>query len=240
MEILKVADQQKMTPIQAFQAIIAEAIKIPGITKNTAIVKRYTELMCLVNEWQEIENIENYIEKVSVMCGDDAQALNDRINVLIPSFENQEFDEDLSAQISKYLVKNIIDIISFAEDTIEEGKVRVMTCHSAKGLSGKLVIVSSCVDGLIPRISDEQNIHDIDEQRRLFYVALTRCKYTPGGFPGRLILSSFVEIQRGQKLGLGINVKTRGVNTSRFLMEINQNVLPEAQNGQDFLAHLMK
>jgi len=126
-------------------------------------------------------------------------------------------------------------VISANEDTIEEGKVRVMTCHSAKGLSGELVIVASCVDGLIPRISNDNDQHILDEQRRLFYVALTRCKYTPDGFPGRLIISSFTSIKNGQKLSLGIKVKKQGVNASRFLMdEIPKEILPEAQIGKDY------
>jgi superfamily I DNA/RNA helicase len=240
MEIIKVAEEQRMNPIEIFQAIVAGAINISGITINTAIVKRYRELFCRVNEWKEVKSVEGFLERVSKLCGEDARALDDRIKLLCANFEKDDGDEVLSVQLSKYLVKNIIDIISSDEDTIEEGRVRVMTCHSAKGLSGKLVIVASCVDGLIPRINEEQTIEDIDEQRRLFYVALTRCKYTPGGFSGRLILSSFVNIQSGQKLNLGINVKSPGVNTSRFLMEINPNFLPRAQKGGDFLAQLIQ
>lgn len=236
-QIMENAKQQNMTPVEIFQAIIAGAISIPRITKNTAIVKRYTELLTMISEWKKIDTVEAFINSISEMCGENAIALRDRIIELSPKFVFQEKEGALifAIQFARYLAKHIINVISANEDTIEEGKVRVMTCHSAKGLSGKLVIVASCVDGLIPRISNDNDQHILDEQRRLFYVALTRCKYTPDGFPGRLIISSFISITNGQKLSLGIKVTKPGVNASRFLMnEVPIEILPEAQIGKDY------
>jgi DNA helicase-2/ATP-dependent DNA helicase PcrA len=56
--------------------------------------------------------------------------------------------------------------------------VRVMSLHKSKGLTADLVVVSGCVDGLVPTVdtTKPQNEQDeeLREQRRVFYVAITR------------------------------------------------------------------
>ena len=54
-------------------------------------------------------------------------------------------------------------------------KVSLLTMHAAKGLEFQVVFISGCEDGLIPYRSDTRPT-DIEEERRLFYVALTRAK----------------------------------------------------------------
>jgi DNA helicase II / ATP-dependent DNA helicase PcrA len=53
--------------------------------------------------------------------------------------------------------------------------VALMTVHMAKGLEFKLVFIAGCEDGLLPftLVKDET---DIEEERRLFYVGMTRAK----------------------------------------------------------------
>ncbi len=53
-------------------------------------------------------------------------------------------------------------------------KVSLMTLHSAKGLEFPVVFVTGCEEGLIPFARDGENCEDLDEERRLFYVAMTR------------------------------------------------------------------
>ena len=55
--------------------------------------------------------------------------------------------------------------------------VRVMSLHKSKGLTADLVAVVGCVEGLVPRLegdSPEEQDAKLEEQRRLFYVAVTR------------------------------------------------------------------
>ena len=60
-----------------------------------------------------------------------------------------------------------------SSDDSDEDKVRLTTIHQAKGLEYPVVIVIGCADSLFPtrRSIEEDNM---DEERRLFYVALTR------------------------------------------------------------------
>ena len=54
--------------------------------------------------------------------------------------------------------------------------VALMTVHSAKGLEFPVVFIAGCEDGLIPFRRADGEISDIEEERRLFYVAMTRAK----------------------------------------------------------------
>ncbi len=46
--------------------------------------------------------------------------------------------------------------------------------HAAKGLEFAVVFVAGCEKGLIPFAKDGQNVDNLEEERRLFYVAMTR------------------------------------------------------------------
>ncbi|MGD9333230.1 MAG: UvrD-helicase domain-containing protein, partial [Desulfobacterales bacterium] len=55
-------------------------------------------------------------------------------------------------------------------------KVTLTTMHAAKGLEFPVVFVVGCEDGLIPLRQNGRLPEDLDEERRLFYVALTRAR----------------------------------------------------------------
>ncbi|MBU8871567.1 MAG: UvrD-helicase domain-containing protein [Gemmatimonadales bacterium] len=63
-------------------------------------------------------------------------------------------------------------------DTIrdEEGNVRLMTIHTAKGLEFPVVVVSGCEDEILPHVNSRDDEASLEEERRLFYVALTRAQ----------------------------------------------------------------
>lgn len=99
--------------------------------------------------------------------------------------------------------------------------VRVMSLHKSKGLTADLVAVVGCVEGLVPRLEgdspDEQDAK-LEEQRRLFYVAVTRTTQV-------LILSSVTRLPRN--LAYSMRLEVRGGNpyytlasASRFLREL--------------------
>jgi superfamily I DNA/RNA helicase len=99
-----------------------------------------------------------------------------------------------------------------------------MSLHKSKGLTSKVVIVAGCVDGLIPTLKEDlegsEEVRHMSEQRRLFYVALTRCT-------DMLVLSLPAKIERAtahrMRLRLRPNVGTakHGVPfASRFVNEL--------------------
>ncbi len=60
--------------------------------------------------------------------------------------------------------------------------VRIMSLHKSKGLTADLVVIAGCIEGLLPFIPNDvtpqERDHIIEEQRRLFYVAITRAVRT--------------------------------------------------------------
>jgi DNA helicase-2/ATP-dependent DNA helicase PcrA len=61
-------------------------------------------------------------------------------------------------------------------DRVPPRRVRILTMHGAKGLSGKVVFIPSLEQGVLPSFKAINATGLLNEQRRLFYVSLTRAK----------------------------------------------------------------
>ena len=106
--------------------------------------------------------------------------------------------------------------------------VRLMSLHKSKGLTSRVTIIVGCIRGLIPFVDDELLPADVlthtQEQRRLFYVALTRAKEI-------LVLSSAASVPRqlAHKIGAivhGGNSQTGKTIACEFLHELGPQALP--------------
>ena len=62
------------------------------------------------------------------------------------------------------------------DDPDSKNKVTLMTVHSAKGLEYKYVYIVGLEENLFPSQRAVESPDGIEEERRLFYVALTRAK----------------------------------------------------------------
>jgi DNA helicase-2/ATP-dependent DNA helicase PcrA len=110
--------------------------------------------------------------------------------------------------------------VSHPEIPEEIDHVRIMSLHASKGLSSPLVIIAGAIDETIP--GKAVTPEEIEEQRRLFYVAVTRCKATRD-YDGRLIVSSFLRVPVAIAYLMGIPTKGTGnriVHATRFLNEL--------------------
>ena len=71
--------------------------------------------------------------------------------------------------------------------------MRVMSLHKSKGLTSKVVIVAECIEGLVPTLDEDHTPDEaaanLEEQRRLFYVAITRCREI-------MVLSSVIQLEK--------------------------------------------
>src|SRR3989338_3832364 len=66
--------------------------------------------------------------------------------------------------------------LSFVKDSPSEEYLVLSTIHQAKGLEWKNVFVLGLVDGQFPHYKSRANRAEMEEERRLFYVAITRAK----------------------------------------------------------------
>ncbi|AHC14663.1 ATP-dependent helicase [Salinispira pacifica] len=103
------------------------------------------------------------------------------VELFTSSLEQWEKDPDnLSPSVFNYL--NRITLAGKDDDDSEEGKVNLMTIHSAKGLEFDVVFIAGVEENIIPhqRSLEENDAgsyeENMEEERRLFYVALTRAK----------------------------------------------------------------
>ncbi|HDQ14658.1 MAG TPA: AAA family ATPase, partial [Sediminispirochaeta sp.] len=99
------------------------------------------------------------------------------IKTFLDLFARWEKDPDnLNPNIYTYL--NKISLITRDDDDEGvSGKVHLMTIHASKGLEFEIVFLAGVESHLIPHArSVEENPDNLEEERRLFYVAITRAK----------------------------------------------------------------
>jgi DNA helicase-2/ATP-dependent DNA helicase PcrA len=87
--------------------------------------------------------------------------------------KNPEHREE-GIMITEYL-QNVSLITDMDKDSLKDSdRVTLMTIHSAKGLEFDYVYIAGMEEGLFPGSNSIQSEHSLEEERRLFYVALTR------------------------------------------------------------------
>jgi superfamily I DNA/RNA helicase len=143
------------------------------------------------------------------------------------------------------IVSELTETISMP-DSPEEGKnVRIMSLHASKGLNAKFVVMVSMIDELMPFIQkeDKNTQRTIEEQRRLFYVAMTRCRSSEVGYPGKLIISSFVWIYGIDAVKMSIDMDNarhdKKVAASRFITDFGRTS-PNTILGDTLLQEIRK
>ena len=87
------------------------------------------------------------------------------------------------AETPEQALTSFLDNAALASQESKEeskGAVHVMTMHSAKGLEFRAVFVIGMEDNIFPHSRSKQSPADMEEERRLCYVAITRAKNTSG------------------------------------------------------------
>ena len=87
-----------------------------------------------------------------------------------------ERQADEEATIEEWLQQVMLMTDMDKDDPEEDDKVTLMTVHSAKGLEYKYVYIVGLEENLFPSQRAAESPDGIEEERRLFYVALTRAK----------------------------------------------------------------
>ena len=106
----------------------------------------------------------------------------ENINELISavkSFENLNKHEDLSEYgsfISAFLSSVSLDMGETQANKSDDA-VQLMTIHSAKGLEFKYVFMIGMEESLFPHSRSVENINELEEERRLCYVGITRARH---------------------------------------------------------------
>ncbi len=128
----------------------------------------------------------------------------------IRDFADSSIEEGLPADLSRYL-ENIALLTDFDNDKKEDkNMVSIMTMHSAKGLEFNYIYIAGVEEELFPSPMSLDSSHGLEEERRLFYVAVTRAK--------RKVIISYARSR--YKWGV-----PNDCQPSRFLKDIDENLV---------------
>ncbi len=171
----------------SFYDALKAAEEIPSIGKAAAKIRPFVLLIqslrsklgmiSLTDLFDEILEDTGYVKELEAEGTEEAKARIENIDELISKiadYEQGESEPTLSGFLEE--VALVADI-----DTLEEDSnyVVLMTLHSAKGLEFPNVYLAGMEDGLFPSylsIVSETAAEDIEEERRLAYVGITRAK----------------------------------------------------------------
>jgi superfamily I DNA/RNA helicase len=134
----------------------------------------------------------------------------------------------------------LLEQITQPEIPVDLDCVRVMSLHKSKGLTGKLVIILGFAEGMIPFVSPgltpAEETRRMQEQRRLFFVALTRAT-------NYLVLSSAKLLRAGEAAQMGLNLPSHGLHwrrtsPSQFATQLGPSCPTAAIDGDEWLGQL--
>jgi len=215
-------------------SILAGTIKLKGVS---TILSEYRKIVLdLVNLKQfYLENMNDSIFDFFAKTPDDEEEYYEINGIYIAALKtigtmSKEDGEEILLENLKKAYSIMKEKIALPDMPENEDQIKIMTLHSSKGLSAKMVIITSMIDQLMPfihpKVPEGKKAAVLEEQRRLFYVGITRCKSSENNYPGKLIISSFIRIHNYDAGPLNINCpgRFREVYASQFLAELG----PEA------------
>ncbi|MFN4319320.1 MAG: ATP-dependent helicase [Aquificaceae bacterium] len=161
----------------------AKAMELYGFLKNLYLLKRgledyaksFEEFLEMIGFWSYLE--EEY---------KDGEERKENIRELI-RYLKQKREEG-------YSLEDVFGEVEFLlEGEEEEGAVRIMTIHASKGLEFDVVFLPRLEEGILPHEKALERGEELEEELRLFYVAITRAKdllfmsYTKESKPSRFL-----------------------------------------------------
>ena len=205
----------------SFYDALCVAEQVPGLGKTAAKIRPFVlfiqsmkakaKLLSVADLLQEVIETTGYVRELEAEGTDEAEARIENIDELISKAVDYAEGEE-APTLNGFLenVALVADIDSFDENS---DYVVLMTLHSAKGLEFPNVYLAGLEDGLFPSymsITSDNSQAEIEEERRLAYVGITRAK------KNLTITSARVRMVRGQ---------TQYGKVSRFVREIPPELL---------------
>jgi DNA helicase II / ATP-dependent DNA helicase PcrA len=218
-------EQNGISPRVALDAIIAGNLKLPY---TAALVARYQQLQQRLAALMPL-GIPELVDALFPGGNADVSAVRQAALLIAPNVHTQrELLDELRTDITQ------------PELPGTQGQaVRIMSLHKSKGLTARLVVIAGCVAGILPSIDYtapiQEQTRQRQEQRRLFYVGLTRSTET-------LVISSAVRIPSGVAMQMGVPVLAGGygvaiLQASPFLAELGPHA-PNSTHGNAWRAGL--
>ena len=209
--ITKKADEENISMFDAitsgkeleFKKLIE---RLQEVSKDLTLTELIDKVLSATGLKEELENEKTLESEIRLENLEEFKSIT-------KTFEEQEGEvslEDFLLEISL-----ISDVEEYKDDP---NRISLMTIHSVKGLEFPYVFVIGMEEGLFPHMNSLMENHEIEEERRLCYVAITRAK-------DQLYLVN----ARGRTL-FG---KEQVNPTSRFINEINKDLIENISRKED-------
>lgn len=190
----------------------------------TTLIQSFQTLVSKMSAFELAKHITDTIGLIKVLKEEDTaesimriQNIEELLNAIM-EFSDKQVDEVTGEQISVSLPKFMEDVALLTDQDKKDDKdsdvVTLMTIHSAKGLEFPYVYIVGLEENLFPGIQTLSTREDLEEERRLFYVALTRAEK-------KLILSYAESRYRWGNMTLS--------EPSRFIEEIDQSLIEKTR-----------
>ena len=202
--------------------VIQNCDDYPVLARSAGPLKRFSELYTKLCELYETESLAVFTDKLLdltgyrnmlVALGSEGESRLENVNEFISTvkaYEEENPDGDLAAFLEE------ISLVSNMDNYDENAdRVSLMTIHSAKGLEFDYVYLIGMEDGLFPSDRSRFSEPEMEEERRLAYVGMTRAKKELH------LIRAETRMLYGQ---------TRRNPPSRFLVEIDPSFITETGN----------
>ncbi len=155
-----------------------------------------------------------YIESLEQQHTMEADARIDNIREFISvakQFEKDRLDSSLDESPLSQFLTDLALVTDLDKDEEESAQVTLMTLHAAKGLEFPVVFIVGMEEGIFPSIRSIQE-EDIEEERRLAYVGLTRAEQK------LFLMNAYSRMLYG---------RTQSNRPSRFIEEMDDDLLEQ-------------
>lgn len=159
--------------ISLFEALLTEEISALSQNSQKAIkkfcedinnIKNSDNLIEMLDKFEKLINLKGYYE--NLQDGNDKIANIDEFYALLKDKTNEDENFDLETFLNEISLQS-------DQDSISDNSLNLMSIHASKGLEFDYVFVIGLEEGFFPLIGSD---NDIEEERRLAYVAITRAK----------------------------------------------------------------
>jgi len=164
-DIIKDADKYGLNRVFANSREFIELIEELKVKKEELTISELLTESLRKSGYTKALELENTIEAETRL-----QNLEELMTVAI-EFEEQEVENTLNNFLEGITLSSDIDNLEETDDM-----VTLMTLHSAKGLEFPVVFLVGMEEGIFPGYKSIGEPKELEEERRLFYVGITRAK----------------------------------------------------------------
>ena len=209
------AEERQSFPPQSLWTALVRGLDARRFNNRAAAsLAAFRDLVRSLTEVSHAENVSTTIAKVLDQAGylqdlrseqsEEAEGRIENLAELVSAareYEMRESDASLSGFVDR------LSLLSETDETkgSENARILLMTLHAAKGLEFPAVIITGLEEGLFPHMRADSDDNDLEEERRLCYVGMTRAR-------GKLFLTS---ANRRRVFG-----EYRSCEPSRFIDEV--------------------